>query len=223
MQETLTSLTQHHRDGHKFVQTMKDTATNRFDDTFWATWAKWIAPALSDAPQIADFGCGPGILLQLLRDRYPNAHLTGVEYAPYMLEAMDNNLYDVISHDLHEPNLPIANNSLDAIANIFCIHELVQPIRLLQSIHCCLKPGGRCLITDWVRGPLDNYIAAQATDNIFDNSTSHETLSDIFTHFMEHNRYSRDDVAWMLQRTGFTILENVPLKAGNFGQWVVEK
>ncbi len=29
------------------------------------------------------------------------------------------------------------------------------------------------------------------------------------THFI-----SRDDVAWMLQRIGFTILENVPLREG---------
>jgi len=40
---------------------------------------------------------------------------------------------------------------------------------------------------------------------------------------MEHNRYSRQDVAWMLEQIGFKVLENVPLKEGRFGRWVVEK
>ncbi|EDN66991.1 methyltransferase ubiE [Beggiatoa sp. PS] len=223
MQDTLTLLAQHHRDGPEFMQLMKETAPNRFGDAFWATWEQWIVPVLSEQPQIADFGCGPGMLLALLRERYPVAHLIGVECAPWMLEGLvERQLYEVIEHDLHDPNLPIADNSLDAITNIVCIHEMSQPIRLLQSIHRCLKPGGRCLITDWVRVPLEHYIAKEVTEDIFDCHTHHERLNDIFTHFTEHNRYSHDDVIWMLQQVGFVIRENLPLKEGHFGQWVVE-
>jgi arsenite methyltransferase len=224
MPDTLTLLAQHHGDSQKFMQMMKDSAADRFDDTFFSTvWADWIAPVLSELPRIADFGCGPGTLLHFLRDRYPQAQLIGVEYAPWMLEELDSHRYEVIKHDLHELHLPIADNSLDAITSIFGLHEMVQPIRLLQSVQRCLKPGGRCLIIDWVRKPLDDYIASQASEDIFDNNTRPEILSDIFTHFMEHNRYSRDDVVWMLQRIGFTILENVPLRKGRFERWVVEK
>jgi ubiquinone/menaquinone biosynthesis C-methylase UbiE len=223
MQDTLTTLSQHHGDGQKFMQRMKDRAAKHFDDAFWAAWANWIAPVLSEPPQIADFGSGPGMLLQKLHDRYPQAHLIGVECAPWMLAELDSSRFKVIEHDLHEPNLPIADNSLDAIAAIFVIHEMTQPIRLLQSIHRCLKPGGRCIIVDWVRAPLDGYIAVQATEDIFDSNTRHETLCNIFTHFMEHNRYSRDDVTWLLQRMSFSVLENVPLQEGRFGRWVVEK
>ena len=222
MQDTLTLLAQHHRDGPEFMQLMKETAPNRFGDAFWATWEQWIVPVLSEQPQIADFGCGPGMLLALLREHYPEAHLIGVECAPWMLEGLERQLYEVIEHDLHDPNLPIADHSLDAITNIVCIHEMSQPIRLLQSIHRCLKPGGRCLITDWVRVPLERYIAKEMTEDIFDRHTHHEKLSDIFTHFMEHNRYSHDDVIWMLQQVGFVIRENLPLQEGHFGQWVVE-
>jgi len=221
MQETLTALAQHHVDGQKFMQLMKDTAANRFDDAFWAVWADWISPVLSEPPRIADFGSGPCMLLQQLAERYPQAQLIGVECAPWMLAELSR--CQVIEHDLHEANLPIADNSLDAITAIFVVHEMTQPIQLLQSIHRCLKPGGRCLIVDWVRAPLDGYIASEATEDIFDSDTSHETLSNIFTHFMEHNRYSRDDVAWMLQRMEFNVLENVPLQGGRFGRWIVEK
>jgi len=223
MQDTLTLLAQHHNDGHKFMQLMKESADNRFNEAFWAVWAEWIAPVLSDPPQIADYGCGPGPLLESLRERYPQGRLIGVEYAPWMLEELDSDRYEVIEHDLHEAHLPIADNSLDAITLIYGLHEMVHPTRLLQSIHRCLKPGGRSLIVDWVRAPLEDYIASQAGEDIFDENTSNETLSEIFTHFMEHNRYSRDDVAWMLQRVGFTLLENAPLPNRQFGRWVVEK
>jgi len=224
MPDTLNTLAQHHGgDGQKFMQLMQETAAGRFDEAFWAVWADWIAPILSEPAQIADFGSGPGALLQPLRERYPQARFIGVECAPYMLDMLDNSLYEVIDHDLQQPNLPIADNSLDAITAIFCLHETSQPIRLLQSIQRCLKPGGRSLIIDWVRAPLESYIAAETSEDIFDNQTSHETLNNLFTHFMEHNRYSRQDVAWMLEQIGFKVLENVPLKEGRFGRWVVEK
>ncbi len=219
MQDTLTALAQHHVDGKHFMQKMKETAPNRFNDAFWAAWGDWIAPVLSDSPQIADFGSGPGLLLQALRERYSKAHLIGVECAPWMLA--ESHDYEMLEHDLHDANLPIADNSLDAITAIFVLHEMTHPIRLLQSMHRCLKPGGRGMIVDWVRTPLEDYVASEASEDIFESS--HETLSNLFTHFMEHNRYSRDDVVWMLQRIGFSILENVPLQDRRFVRWVVEK
>jgi len=223
MQDTLTALAEHHGDGENFRQLMKDTAAKRFDEAFWENWAYWIAPVLSEPAQIADFGSGPAILLQNLRDRYPEAHLIGVEYAPWMLAPVENSHYELIEHDLQEANIAITDNSLDAITAIFVIHEMTQPIQFLKSIHRCLKPGGRGLIVDWVRAPLETYLANEASEDIFYNANSHERLSNLFTHFMEHNRYSRDDVAWMLQQIGFRVLENVPLQEGRFGRWVVEK
>jgi arsenite methyltransferase len=218
---TLNLLEQHHVDGENFKQLMIATAPNRFNDEFWATWNQWIAPVLSEPAVIADFGCGPGSLLNSLRDRYPTAKLIGVECASWMMEDSELRRYELIEHDLQEPNLAIADNSLDAITNIVCIHELSQPITLLQSIHRCLKPGGRCLITDWVRAPLELYMAYEAKDDIF--NINHNDLSNLFTHFMEHNRYSNEDVAWLLLQLNFKILDNVTLKNGRFGQWIVEK
>ena len=222
MQDTLTALAEHHGDGDNFRQLMKDTAAKRFDEGFWKTWESWIAPVLGEPAQIADFGSGPAILLQNLRDRYPDAHLIGVECAPWMLE-VENSHYELIEHDLHEANMPIADNSLDAITAIFVLHELKQPIEFLKSIHRCLKSGGRSLIVDWVRAPLELYLANQISDDIFTTANSHAELSNLFTHFTEHNRYSREDVAWMLQQIGFKVLENVPLQQGRFGRWIVEK
>jgi SAM-dependent methyltransferase len=221
MQDTLTQLAQHHRDSKKFVQKIKETAEKRFGLEFWKAWDIHIVPVLSEKPKIADFGCGPGMLLEYLRARYSQAELIGVEYAPYMLEELDSSRYQVIEHDLNKANLPIADNSLDAITSIFCIHEMIQPIRLLQSIHRCLKPGGRCFIIDWERESLESYVAEQTTDDLFDKKINDETLGELFTHFMEHNRYTFSDLLWLFEQTGFTVLENRRFQKDRFRRWCI--
>lgn len=221
MNDTLTLLKQHHKGDTEFVELMKNSAANRFDHDFWEAWIKWIVPVLSDVPQIADFGCGPGMLLRALHERYPQAHLIGVEYAPYMLDVLDSDLYRIIEHDLHRADISIAANSLDAIALIYCIHELNQPITILKTAYDALKPGGRCFIMDWVRVPLTTYLASQVTQDIF---TANELeLKEIFTHFNEHNRYCAEDVSGLLQKIGFTLLEQTQLKSEQFVRWLVEK
>ncbi len=221
MNNTLSLLKQHHNGGTEFVELMKNSASDRFNPDFWQSWATWIAPVLSDVPKIADFGCGPGMLLQMLRQRYPHSHLIGVEYAPYMLEVLTPELYDVIAHDLHETQMPIVANSLDAITLIYCLHELNQPITALKTVYDTLKFGGRCFIMDWVRVPLPVYLTSQVTQDVF--SADNKTLRDIFTHFIEHNRYLANDVSWLLEEIGFTILEQTQTKSEQFVHWIVEK
>ncbi|WP_033323094.1 trans-aconitate 2-methyltransferase [Streptomyces yerevanensis] len=39
----------------------------------------------TDPPRIADLGCGPGNMTRLLADRWPTAHITGLDNSPQML------------------------------------------------------------------------------------------------------------------------------------------
>lgn len=222
MNHTLSLLEQHHGDGHQFMQLMKETAARRFNQDFWQTWDDWIEPVLPEQPKIADLGCGPGMFLHYLRDRYPQAQLFGVEYAPYMLEEIDKNSCEIIIHDLHEANLPISDHELDAAVTVHTLHEISQPLRTLQNIYRCLKPGGRAVIMDWVRSSLKAYLSLQEYE-IFNSSVTDETLSDIFIHFIEHNRYSFDDISWLLENVGFHLRYQRYLADGHHGLWIVEK
>ena len=63
LQQTQAMLAKHHRDGERFAEMMKKGFAERFDDDFWAEWAKWIAPVYSSKPVVLDLGAGPGMFM----------------------------------------------------------------------------------------------------------------------------------------------------------------
>ena len=145
MQQTQEMLAKHHRDGEAFAQLMKDTFEERFGDEFWALWQANIGPVLPEKPTILDLGTGPGMLLKAFAERYPGVRAIGVECAPYMLNASVELPVgcEIISADLHDPHLPLAEGSVDAAIASVVLHEMHQPVRAMQEVHRCLKRGGR--------------------------------------------------------------------------------
>jgi arsenite methyltransferase len=224
LQQTQSMLAKHHRDGEAFAQLMTDTHAGRYNDDFWMLWAERIEPVLSDSPQILDLGTGPGRFLRDVVERYPNARAIGVECAEYMLEATKDlpTGCEVISADLHDPHLPLDDSSIDVVVASVVLHEMHQPIRTLQEMQRCLKPGGMFYVMDWVRAPLQHYLADSELA-VFDRQTASDELEDLFIHFIEHNRFSIDDLAFMLENAGFRVLEKTPLKEGRMARLLAEK
>ncbi|MEN8169745.1 MAG: class I SAM-dependent methyltransferase [Pseudomonadota bacterium] len=226
LQQTQAMLAKHHRDGERFAEMMKQTFADRFNDLFWAEWDRWITPVYSDAPVVVDLGTGPGLFLNALAERAPGIRAIGVECAPYMLQAVGELPAgcEIISEDLHDPKLPLADNSIDAVNASVVLHEMSQPLRTLREVYRCLKPGGRFYIHDWVRAPLEVYIRAQTEEmRVFDDATPVDELEDLFIHFIEHNRFSREDLIYMLNMSGFAVLHSEISKEGRFAHIVAEK
>ncbi|HEX22708.1 MAG TPA: class I SAM-dependent methyltransferase [Chromatiales bacterium] len=224
LKQTQDMLAKHHRDGVAFAQMMKDTFDGRFNEDFWAMWAQNIEPALSDTPVVLDLGTGPGLLLKALAARYPQVRAIGVECADYMLDAADDlpEGCEIIAADLHDPHLPLEDGSVDAAVASVVLHEMHQPVRALQEVARCLKPGGRLYVLDWVRAPLAQYLEDAELD-VFAADTPVEALEDLFIHFIEHNRFSSDDLVFLLENTGFRVLEATLLKDGRQARIIAEK
>ncbi|MCW8841538.1 MAG: class I SAM-dependent methyltransferase, partial [Gammaproteobacteria bacterium] len=226
IKQTQAMLAAHHRDGERFAEMMKQGFAERFNDDFWAEWDHWIKPVYSAQPRVLDLGAGPGMFLQALAKRAPGIHAIGVECAPYMLEAKVElpEGCEMITEDLHEPKLPLEDGSVDAAMASVVLHEMKQPLRTLQEMQRCLKPGGRLYILDWVRAPLEVYIHAQTEEaRVFDRETPVDELDDLFIHFIEHNRFSREDLIYMLNMSGFSVLHSRIMKEGRYAQIVAEK
>jgi len=225
IQQTKDMLAKHHKDGEAFVQLMKDTYAGRFNDDFWALWDSRIAPMFGESPVVLDLGTGPGTFLRDVVARHPNARAVGVECAEYMLQAANNGLpkgCEIIAADLHDPHLPLDDNSVDAVVASVVLHEMHQPVRTLQEMQRCLKPGGIFYVMDWVRAPLQQYLADSELA-VFDRQTPVDELEDLFIHFIEHNRFSIDDLKFMLENTGFNVLEKTPLRNGQMARLLAEK
>ena len=224
LQQTQEMLAKHHRDGEAFVELMKETHAGRFNDAFWAVWAERVEPVLSDSPVVLDLGTGPALFLKEVAQRHPQIKAIGVECAEYMLNATKDlpENCEVIEADLHDPQLPLADDSVDAVVASVVLHEMHQPIRTMQEMQRCLKPGGIFYVMDWVRAPLSQYLEDSELA-VFDRNTDLGELEDLFIHFIEHNRFSIDDLAFMLENTGFRILEKTPLKNGQMARLVAEK
>ncbi|MGM0593846.1 MAG: class I SAM-dependent methyltransferase [Pseudomonadota bacterium] len=226
IKQTQAMLEAHHRDGERFAEMMKQGFANRFNDEFWADWDHWITPVYGERPLVLDLGAGPGMFLKALAERTPNMRAVGVECAPYMLEAAVELPAgcEIISEDLHDPQLPLEDNTVDAALASVVLHEMKQPLRTLQEMQRCLKPGGRLYILDWVRAPLETYIHAQTEEaRVFDRETPVDELDDLFIHFIEHNRFSREDLFYLLNMSGFAVLHSRIMKEGRYAQIVAEK
>ncbi len=228
---TLTASTQalleaHHGDGDVFAQKMLNSHATRHDDAFWSTWTEWIEPILGDPPTVLDLGCGPGALVRDIAQRYPGARVVGVEVAEYMLAAAVDlpEGAEIMLADLHDPHLPVADGSADAAVSAAVLHEMNQPVRALLELVRCLKPGGRFVLIDWMRGSLESYLARKESGpRVFDGELSAEELAELFVHFTEHNRYTQQDLLFLLEHSGLRVLDVQATANGRHTRIVSEK
>lgn len=226
LQQTRALLARHHRDGERFAQMMKEGFERRFDAAFWEEWDATIMVAGGDAPTVVDLGAGPGMFVRAVAERYPQARVVGVECAPYMLEASDPlpKNAELVCDDLHDPKLPFGDESVDAAMASVVLHEMHQPVKALLELRRCMKPGGRLLVLDWVRAPLEVYIRHQTEEaRVFDPATTPAELEDLFVHFIEHNRFSREDLFYLLNHTGFAVVDSRVSKEGRYAHIVAER
>lgn len=100
------------------------------------------APTLATpaaVPQLLDAGCGTGYGARLLRGRWPKAHITGVDFAPSMLEFARRDCNDCCAADIER--LPLADARFDlwwsSLSIQWCNAEAV-----FREASRVLKPGG---------------------------------------------------------------------------------
>jgi trans-aconitate 2-methyltransferase len=108
----------------------------------------------------ADIGCGPGNSTEVLRERYPEARIIGLDSSPDMIEAARKRLPDIAFEvaDIREwrPKTPLDVILANAVLQWVPDHDTLLPALIAQ-----LKPGG--------------VLAAQMPDNL--DQPSHRLMS----------------------------------------------
>jgi 2-polyprenyl-3-methyl-5-hydroxy-6-metoxy-1,4-benzoquinol methylase len=188
-----------------FLNMMVDTHNTRFNEDFWKIFDKHIIKKLPENPNIADLGTGPGLFLKDLDKKIKGAKFLGYDASTTMIEYANNlsfseeNEATFIQKDICKERLDLSN--MDLISANFLLHGIEYPVPILSSILKGIKErGGIFMIYDWIRTPINIYF------NYLDNLPKKMDEKIKFYLFPLHNKYSVEDLKWLLESNGFKIL-----------------
>ena len=118
---------------------------------------------LQEGGRMLDIGCGTGTLAVWTKRRFPQAHITGIDGDPDIIERARRkataSAAEVQFKVALATNLPfIADWSFDCVTSTFVMHHLPleQKRRCLEESHRVLRPNGQICIVDFgpARGRL---------------------------------------------------------------------
>lgn len=109
------------------------------------------------APRILDAGCGTGYGARLLRARWPQAHITAVDFAPAMLALARPHAEQCCAADIEA--LPLPGACLDAWWSSLSI-QWCDAERVFAEAARVLRPGGRLAVSTLAPGTFAELRAA---------------------------------------------------------------
>jgi SAM-dependent methyltransferase len=197
---------------------MVKTHPERFGDAFWAYFAEQVAPHLPPRPIIVDLGCGPGLFLRDLGERCAPGALVGYDVTPAMIAharqlAWREPTPVLEVHDVAAQPLPLADGTVHLVGMSSVLHIIEEPLPVLADVRRVLAPGGVFLLHDWIRQPLETYLAWRR--DVMGESEP-ESLRRGFRLFPAHNKYTAADWQWVLARAGFVIRHQTQFRASHW-------
>ncbi|MHA2343103.1 MAG: class I SAM-dependent methyltransferase [Candidatus Hodarchaeales archaeon] len=146
---------------------------------------------------VLDIGCGPGLFMNEISNRFPKAALCGVDEKPEMLEEAGKRVpeSDLIQGMMDEKFFNSHNKKYDIIYAGLVFHELDNQITFLDGVkkHLINKDG--LLITyDFVIVPIDTYINAYAP---------YMSKDEIIQRFPKPAKFAKNDIKYLFKETGW--------------------
>ncbi len=148
---------------------------------------------------VLDIGSALGAVDRLLVEEHGAKSVVGIDVDPVMLRKMDQRiaaagLADRIRSVCIEPGpLPFADASFDVVFSKDSIVQIPDKPALFAEVHRVLRPGGRFIASDWLRGGSGDY--------------SPEMIEYFRLEGIAYNMASLADSAVALQSAGFVRIE----------------
>lgn len=117
---------------------------------------------------VLDVGCGTGTVIELLHEKYPDAHYVGLDLTPDMIavaQAKSLNGCGFVVGDAED--LPFPANSFDAVLSSNSFHHYPNPEKFFAGVARVLRPGGRLILRDYTANDftvwlMNKYVRAAA-------------------------------------------------------------
>lgn len=201
----------------ELLQRMVSTHPERFGPTYWELFDAHVAPSLPPRPVMIDLGCGPGLFLRDLGERYPASTLHGYDITPAMLAHGQQLEYRgakpvLALHDVSTQPLPHGAHAVNLVSMSSVLHVFEEPLPVLAEIRRVLAPAGLFVLHDWIRAPLRTYLAWRR-DVLGEREA--ESRGRGFRLFPVHNKYTPDDWRWLLAEAGLTVRHQAQLRASH--------
>ncbi|MFP6805653.1 MAG: class I SAM-dependent methyltransferase [Pseudomonadales bacterium] len=210
----------------ELVKRMVASHGSRFDENFWSFFKEFVDPHIDAEAQFVDIGCGPGLFLRDLGQRYPIAKLFGSDVTQAMLDYAAKVEYtgsrpEYALHDITEESLPFADGAVNLLSMVAVLHVLNDPFAVCEEIKRVLNDDGIFLLQDWIRSPLPDYLERMTSDVEEEKKTT--ARNRLIPLFSVHNRYTIDDWMWLLNAAGFMVNEYRQLSSAHFRTFVCQK
>jgi ubiquinone/menaquinone biosynthesis C-methylase UbiE len=102
---------------------------------------KYITPQYK---RIVDIGCGEGITLGKMIERFPGRHISGLDGEKENIEICHKHNLPVSLADVYD--MKLQSNSVDCGLFLEVIEHLHEPDKAIEEIYRVLSPGGRTVI-----------------------------------------------------------------------------
>jgi len=93
---------------------------------------------------ILDVGCGEGITLEKLLQKFPDRHVEGIDFSPEKVSICEQRRLPARKGNACE--LEFADDSMDCCLFLEVVEHLVDPLKALSEIHRVLREGGLLLL-----------------------------------------------------------------------------
>ena len=199
------------------LRRMVKTHPDRYGAAYWKFFDAQVAPHLPSRPTMIDLGCGPGLFLRDLSQRYPGATLYGYDVTPAMIahgqQLLSTGANTTLAvHDVATRPLPLAAGTADLVSMSSVLHIIEEPWVVMAEIRRVLAARGVFLLNDWIRQPLETYLAWRR-DTMGESEAESQRRG--FRLFPVHNKYTAEDWRWLLGKAGFTVRHETELRASH--------
>jgi SAM-dependent methyltransferase len=158
---------------------------------------------LPQRPVLVDLGCSSGYLLEDLRERYPQALLTGIDLVAGGLQTAHLNVPDARLLQADVCSVPLEDQSVDAAVSANLLEHVPDDRRALSELRRILRPGAPGVLV---------VPAGPSTYDYYDRFLGHE------------RRYARGELASKALEAGLEVIEDIHLGSVLYPPfWIVKR
>lgn len=189
------------------VRRMAKSYQVRYGAEFWDAFERIV----DDDPRrvVADFGCGPGLLLADLARRFSAESAVGVDESAEMLQYAEDSLSNVQSlrsYTLRQANfdidgIPLEDDSVNLGFCGFLLHEVGAPQNFIREVSRVMTNPSVFVVYDYVSGDKEAFIRTMASQGM-----NPERAEVRYPHMCRH---SVNEIKEMLASSGFIEAQSV--------------